>query len=129
MQLSTSTTERVTVDWDVARAQFDVIRKEEESLTFDQIINGEVGDLDKTRAYAERLALTLPESSHGHGFVNGKHYEMNDVSAFALFVPPTMTSGPFYCIALLAQYASRSRAAAAVLTRSCKCPFWCLWTR
>lgn len=101
MQLSTTTAERLTVDWALARTQFDVIRKEEESLTFDEIISGTVGDLDKTRAYAKRLALMLPESSHGHGFVNGKHYEMDDVGVFALFVPPTMTSGLF-CTAFLA---------------------------
>lgn len=55
------------------------------SIDFDVIVAGDDEDvseapLDKVRAYAERLGATLASSEKGHAFINGKHFNMDDVS-------------------------------------------------
>ena len=49
---------------------------------FDSVI-GEISEpstgLGQVRAYADRLDATLASSRKGHAFVNGKHFDMDDV--------------------------------------------------
>lgn len=50
----------------------------------DKILAGAVDaptiNTDKARAYAQRLGVTLSSAPHGHVFVNGKHFDLDDVS-------------------------------------------------
>lgn len=71
----------------MVRAEFDALiindtrRKEDVSVDFDVIIGGGVDtdmNLDKARIYAERLGVAKA-SPKGHAFVNGKHFDMDDV--------------------------------------------------
>lgn len=55
------------------------------SIKLDDIVLGKgTKDLEekviKAKAYAERLGLDLESASQGSAFVNGKWYELNDVS-------------------------------------------------
>lgn len=80
-----------TIDWDAVKVEFAELvaeapatddESESPALDFDAIVRGdgpESSSLEKGRSYAERLGATLAESSQGHGFVNGKHLDMNDV--------------------------------------------------
>nr|GAT58270.1 predicted protein [Mycena chlorophos] len=50
---------------------------------FDSVIEGDPDgavelSIQKSRVYAERLGATLAESPGGHGFVNGKHLDIDD---------------------------------------------------
>ena len=42
--------------------------------------------LDRARAYANRLDATASAHPLGHAFVNGKHFDLDDVSIRARFV-------------------------------------------
>ena len=75
------------VDWDVLRAEFNVLVADlEEDADFDSIINPpmELTEytevLEKAKRYAKRLSTDLESATQGHAFVNGKHFELNDVS-------------------------------------------------
>ena len=83
-----------TVNWDLARSEFTEIlaefRNSEEApedfpayVEFDSILVGVTGDYDdaieKAEKYAKRLNLDLASSPHGHVFVNGKHFNLDDV--------------------------------------------------
>lgn len=91
---------RLTVNWDIIRSEFatllaadtpeEQIEDDGEAeatipVNLDAILNGEdleegaASPLDKVHAYVERLGATLRASSHGHAFVNGKHFDMDDV--------------------------------------------------
>jgi hypothetical protein len=45
-----------------------------------------VQPLERARSYVERLGAGQAVSPTGHGFVNGKHFDMDDVRV--LSVPP-----------------------------------------
>ncbi|KAJ7136717.1 glycosyltransferase family 24 protein [Mycena epipterygia] len=78
------------IDWDAVKVEFAELvaeapatddESESSTLDFDAIVRGdgpESSSLEKGRSYAERLGATLTESSRGHGFVNGKHLDMDD---------------------------------------------------
>lgn len=58
--------------------------REEAVITdFDAIIGGllknPTAPLDNIHHYTERLGATLGSSPQGHAFVNGKHFDMDDV--------------------------------------------------
>ena len=49
---------------------------------FDTIVHGTSEssvNLGNVRAYAERLGTTLASAPRGHTFLNGKHFDMDDV--------------------------------------------------
>lgn len=80
----------MTVDWKIIGDVFEelIISDDETSEdilkpSLDDIINGKFdtrATSDGLKAYAERLGGTLQDSDLGHGFVNGKHFEMGEVS-------------------------------------------------
>lgn len=45
----------------------------------DVILEGSADDLAGPREYAARLGLTLESAPHGHTFINGKHFNLDDV--------------------------------------------------
>jgi len=52
-------------------------------MTFDSVINGSEeseAKIVKARTYARRLGTTSASAPQGHAFLNGKHYELDDVS-------------------------------------------------
>jgi len=63
---------------------FEQLIKEDTSLpSLNAIISGEVvtrADTPRIKAYADRLGGSLEQSALGHGFVNGKYFEMGEVS-------------------------------------------------
>lgn len=75
-------------------------REEGATIDFDVIIGGHaeaeddegrpsslIMDENKIRTYMRRLRLDLtPDAPHGHAFVNGKYFIMDDVRLFSLFV-------------------------------------------
>ena len=53
-----------------------------QAKTFESVINdSEESDakIAKARAYAQRLGTTSASAPQGHAFLNGKHYELDDV--------------------------------------------------
>jgi hypothetical protein len=72
-----------SVDWALVRFAFhDLVYASKPNLAvdFDSIVEGtaeDVVDLDKIRAYAQRLGVT---SQRGQVFVNGKHIDLDEVS-------------------------------------------------
>ncbi|KAJ7785207.1 UDP-glucose:glycoprotein glucosyltransferase-domain-containing protein [Mycena maculata] len=81
------------IDWDGVEAAFEELLKDGEgaaadgsegaaTLDFAAIVRGDdmAGEtsLEKGRSYAERLGAGLAASARGHGFVNGKHFDMDD---------------------------------------------------
>lgn len=82
-----------------ARAVFEAITQAEEPaagalvLTWDEIIQPENEDglqmTNQAREYAKRLDIDLKSSPRGHAFINGRHYDINDVSMnLVLIVSP-----------------------------------------
>ena len=81
------------MNWDIARTTFDALVASYEAdsallegASFDAVVNPIEADeseplLVKARKYSRRLGTDLASASQGHAFVNGKHFEMNDVSA------------------------------------------------
>ncbi|TFY57738.1 hypothetical protein EVJ58_g6843 [Rhodofomes roseus] len=77
-----------TVDWALVRTAFSSFRASSQDHAetpmpeLDKILNGETEGLDesiqKARAYATRLGATVSSAPHGHAFVNGKHFELDD---------------------------------------------------
>ncbi|KAH9924083.1 glycosyltransferase family 24 protein [Fomitopsis serialis] len=77
-----------TVDWGLVRNAFNSFRASSQEHgeapipELDVILNGEVGELngnvEKARAYAARLGATSEAAPHGHAFVNGKHFDLDD---------------------------------------------------
>ena len=87
-----------TIDFNLARAEFRALavsetsslqgREDGSTLDLDTII-GSSGSLptsdveaavEKARAYAKRLGVTLKSSPQGHAFINGKHVEIAEVA-------------------------------------------------
>jgi hypothetical protein len=54
----------------------------EDVISFDAIINAVENDgiYEKVRHYTHRLSVDLASAPQGHAFVNGKHFDLNDVS-------------------------------------------------
>lgn len=83
---------RPNIDWAVARSEFNALiteyppLDEEVPMNFDTVIDGTPDQsddrLDRARDYALRLDANLASCPTGHGFVNGKHFDMDDVSDF-----------------------------------------------
>lgn len=79
-----------TVDWQAVRSAFDALfvgsegeTELPEGVTLDGILNpsddtDEV--LEKARKFNRRLGNDLASASQGHAFVNGKHFDLDDVS-------------------------------------------------
>jgi UDP-glucose:glycoprotein glucosyltransferase len=83
------------INWNLARSEYQVLTtetslKEGVVAEFDAIIDDapEVPQMamEQARAYAERLGANLASASQGHAFVNGKHFDMDDVSGVRLRV-------------------------------------------
>ncbi len=80
------------MDWQLVKAEFNTLVSELEDdveIDFDSIIAPSTTEtdayaevLEKARGYASRLNINLESASQGHGFVNGKHFDMNDVRVF-----------------------------------------------
>lgn len=77
-----------TVDWSLVRSVFnmmllDVEDAEIASVKLDDILGDESGSfngvLEKVQVYSKRLGTNLLSSPHGHAFVNGKHFDLDDV--------------------------------------------------
>lgn len=53
-------------------------------IDLESILVGETGDngarIEKARKYAARLSASLASANQGHVFVNGKHFNLDDVS-------------------------------------------------
>jgi hypothetical protein len=53
------------------------------SVDFESVINGGndglVPNIDKSRSYTDRLGVTVSNSQLGHAFVNGKHFDVDEV--------------------------------------------------
>lgn len=88
-----------TVDWSTVRTEFDtLVARElegEEEITvtsapdFEAIITGKDMPelaLESIGAYNKRLGLTASSAPMGHTFVNGKHFNMDDVRLASLYV-------------------------------------------
>ncbi|KAI8974783.1 glycosyltransferase family 24 protein [Trametes punicea] len=76
---------RPTVDWSRVRLQFNhLLAAQDDDLDgdverdLDVILQGNDGDLDGPRAYARRLDTRLESALHGHVFVNGRHFDLDD---------------------------------------------------
>ena len=74
-----------TVNWKIVRYEYDAITSEIELeerqdpiLSFDDVLNGPFPE--NARAYAQRLQADAVSSPAGHAFVNGKHFDVDDVS-------------------------------------------------
>ncbi|KAL6299204.1 glycosyltransferase family 24 protein [Sparassis latifolia] len=77
-----------TVNWGLVRSEFGNLLTESKQpgegviTNLDTILHGGTESpgfgLDKARAYAARLGVTLTSASQGHAFVNGKHLVLND---------------------------------------------------
>ncbi|OSX61274.1 glycosyltransferase family 24 protein [Postia placenta MAD-698-R-SB12] len=76
-----------TVDWALVRSTFSALMAQSEipeglATDLDKILAGAVDaptiNTDKARAYAQRLGVTLSSAPHGHVFVNGKHFDLDD---------------------------------------------------
>lgn len=78
------------VDWTLVRAEFDALLAELEGVTFDSIVHPDSEDSEdyiaKARQYARRLSLDIDSAPQGHMFVNGKYFELNDVSSRYAFL-------------------------------------------
>jgi len=82
------------VQWEAVSSAYDRLTESErqekpEALipTLASIISEEAESLvslEKITAYTERLGSTLATSSTGHAFFNGKHFDVDDVSASTL---------------------------------------------
>jgi UDP-glucose:glycoprotein glucosyltransferase len=73
----------------LVRSEFEALiieqvpRKADAPPDFDAIVTGALESsisLDKVRTYAERLGATLASAPLGHTFLNGKHFDIDDVS-------------------------------------------------
>ena len=80
-----------SVDWELARIEYDKLNAEyppeegdEPLRTFDEVINGDDelinARIESAKAYTTRLDATMASCETGHGFVNGKHFDLDDVS-------------------------------------------------
>jgi hypothetical protein len=92
-----------SVNWDLVRSEFKALiaaavesgEMEGKTADLDTILSGKNVDEDqaglvkKATIYAERLGATLSSSPSGHAFINGKHFDMNDVGFDLLFVLKT----------------------------------------
>ncbi|KAJ7130733.1 glycosyltransferase family 24 protein [Mycena crocata] len=76
------------LDWGAVKADFAAelliappSNEETPALDFDAVIAAdgpETQSVEKGRSYAERLGAGLAASPKGHGFINGKHFDMDD---------------------------------------------------
>jgi UDP-glucose:glycoprotein glucosyltransferase len=70
-------------DWDELETPLQVeedAEPAESRLPFEDVLGSSDDVLGAARAWCERLGATSGSSPSGHGFVNGKHFDMNDVS-------------------------------------------------
>lgn len=78
-----------TIDWALVRTAFNSFRAsgqdhgEEPIPELDAILKGDVApmneNIERARKYAARLGATAAASPQGHAFVNGKHFNLDDV--------------------------------------------------
>lgn len=79
------------VEWDLVRQEFkrtvQALGETSEAVTngdLDSILNEDTEEtrvtFEKARSYARRLGADLTSASQGHTFVNGKHFNLDDVS-------------------------------------------------
>lgn len=78
-----------TIDWALVRSTFNSFRTsgqehgEEPLPELDAILKGDVPALsesvERARKYAARLGATVAAAPQGHAFVNGKHFDLDDV--------------------------------------------------
>ncbi len=83
-----------TVDWSLVHSEFhhaisERLDNDEVSdhfprhIDLELILSGSVGDsaevLQKARTYAKRLSADLASAPQGHTFLNGKHFNLDDV--------------------------------------------------
>ena len=124
-----------TVDWALVRSAFNSFRAssqehaEEPIPELDAVLRGDVPALnesvEKARAYAVRLGASAAAAPHGHAFVNGKHFDLDDVRwgpAWCCSETDELTSSVF--AELLAVDADGAPRAAGVCPRTgpCKLP-------
>ncbi len=77
-----------TVSWPLVRSAFQSIISDAEdteiaNVKLDDVLEDTFGKftdtLDKARLYSKRLGTDLLSSPHGHAFVNGKQFDLDDV--------------------------------------------------
>lgn len=78
-----------TVDWTVVKHEFTQLLKDNEPLEdgmetdFEAVITEATTlthfSIDKLNLYARRLSTDLSSAPQGHAFVNGKHFDLDDV--------------------------------------------------
>ena len=54
----------------------------------DDLLSRDVLPQSRIRSYTERLDLDTSSNKHGHVFVNGKHFELDDVGGVVGHPPP-----------------------------------------
>ena len=80
-----------SVDWDLARIEYDKLNEQyppeaedDPAKSFDEILFGNDDNInariESAKLYTVRLDATLASYSTGHAFVNGKHFDLDDVS-------------------------------------------------
>lgn len=79
------------IDWDIIHKEFQSLQQHSSELgETETSIEAIIGENDKwalaertekAGAYAARLDATLASCLTGHAFVNGKHFDLNDVSS------------------------------------------------
>ena len=90
-----------TVDWKLARTEFaklidEFVQKDDvpedfpASVEFEAILSDTTEamqeKLEKAKRYAKRLRADLASAPQGHVFVNGKHFNLDDVSRFCMLL-------------------------------------------
>jgi UDP-glucose:glycoprotein glucosyltransferase len=84
------------VDWSVIRTEYvNTFSAEEgeELASLDDILLNSSFDSSKIAAYVDRLGVA---SGSGHAFVNGKHFDLDDVrstTAFSRILPNSLLTG------------------------------------
>lgn len=109
------------LNFEVARREFNALiaehspRKEGALTDFDAVISGAAEDdsarVEAARAYAKRLALTPPSEGPGYAFVNGKFFDLDDVSSTS----PHFDPGLPILSGLFPQFARRASCTARAL--------------
>lgn len=75
-----------SIDWNVARKAFENLLAKSESehdpSIFADIVQGKLvpqAKLDGIASYVKRMGASLTASPEGHVFLNGRHFDMNEV--------------------------------------------------
>jgi hypothetical protein len=77
------------IDWSLVRSSFNLLvdnkSDSDSEVELDDVLNGKTSyaaPLEKARIYAERLDAA---SGAGHVFINGKHFDLDDVCVFIFY--------------------------------------------